>query len=393
MKRNICVIANGYAEEIMASKLMSEIRKELQTQNKLESFQFVGGSLVSSGRWYEEEQFATFFTGGMTPSGGFPTRSLRGFLSDLGAGAFFTPFRFKNVIKGWSKYNLDIIIVVGDFLLMTLTIPALKNNKNVPMVFIPTAKSDYIQAHFKIEKKFIKKYATISFPRDKITTDDFLEYGINAQSCGNLMQDLLDPKAPTITSKEPVIALLPGSREESYGNLEMMLSLLPDIKTPIHWAFVQAGSLKKETINEVFLHKDWKCADLNADVPIWGKNAQKVYCYPSTMFDTVALSCIFGISLAGTAGEQIAGLGKPIIGFKGTGPQSTKRRMDDNAKLLGESFIYVENYPTEVITEIKKLINNSQERDRLGAIGISHMGNSGATTSIAQYIVNNLLSK
>ena len=393
MKKNICVIANGYAEEMMASKLMSEIRKELQTQNKLEKFQFVGGSLVSSGRWYEEEQFATFFKGGMTPSGGFPTRSFSGFLADLGAGAFLTPFKFKNVIKGWSKYNLDTIIVVGDFLLMTLTIPALKNNKNVPMVFIPTAKSDYIQAHFKIEKKFIKKYATISFPRDKITTDDFLEYGINAQSCGNLMQDLLDPKASIITSKEPVIALLPGSRDESYGNLEMMLSLLPSIKTPIHWAFVQAGSLKKETVNEVFLHKGWKCANPDADIPVWEKNSQKVYCYPSTMFDTVALSCIFGISLAGTAGEQIAGLGKPIIGFKGTGPQSTKRRMDDNAKLLGESFIYIENYPVGVTTEIEKLINNSQERDRLGAIGIEHMGNPGATNSIAQYIVNNLLSK
>ena len=393
MKKNICVIANGYAEEMMASKLMSEIRKELQTQNKLENFQFVGGSLVSSGRWYEEEQFATFFTGGMTPSGGFPTRSFSGFLADLGAGAFLTPFKFKSIIKGWSKYNLDIIIVVGDFLLMALTIPALRNNKNVPMVFIPTAKSDYIQAHFKIEKKYIKKYARISFPRDQITAADFSAYGINAQYHGNLMQDLLDLKTPTILSKEPVVALLPGSREESYGNLEMILSLLPNIKTPIHWAFVQAGSLKKETVNEVFLHKGWKCTNLDADIPIWGKNSQKVYCYPSTMFDTVALSCIFGISLAGTAGEQIAGLGKPIIGFKGTGPQSTNRRMEDNVKLLGKSFIYIESYPRGVITEIEKLISNSEERDRLGAIGIAHMGKAGGTSSIAQYIVNNLLSK
>ncbi len=393
MKKNICVIANGYAEEMMASKLMSEIRKELQTQNKLEKFQFVGGSLVSSGRWYEEEQFATFFKGGMTPSGGFPTRSFSGFLADLGAGAFLTPFKFKSMIKDWSKYNLDIIIVVGDFLLMTLTIPALKNNKNIPMVFIPTAKSDYIQAHFKIEKKFIKKYTTISFPRDQITTDDFSEFGINAQYHGNLMQDLLDPKAPIITSKEPVVALLPGSRDESYGNLEMILSLLPSIKAPIHWAFVQAGSLKKETVGEVFSHKGWTCVDLEADIPIWEKNSQKVYCYPNTMFDTIALSCIFGISLAGTAGEQIAGLGKPIIGFKGTGPQSTNRRMEDNAKLLGKSFIYIENYPNGAIMEIEKLINNSQERDRLGAIGISHMGKVGATRSIAQYIINNLLSK
>ena len=393
MKKNICVIANGYAEEMMASKLMSEIRKELQTQNKLENFQFVGGSLVSSGRWYEEEQFATFFTGGMTPSGGFPTRSFSGFLADLGAGAFLTPFKFKNMIKDWSKYNLDIIIVVGDFLLMTLTIPALKNNKNVPMVFIPTAKSDYIQAHFKIEKKFIKKYATISFPRDQITADDFSAYGINAQYHGNLMQDLLDFKASTIASKEPIIALLPGSREESYGNLEMMLSLLPSIKTSIHWAFVQAGSLKKETVNEVFLHKGWKCTDLEADVPVWEKNSQKVYCYPSTMFDTVALSCVFGISLAGTVGDQIIGLGKPVLSFKGTGPQSSVPRMEEYEKLYKDAFYYAKSYPGDAIHTINEWIDDPNIRSQKGQVGLERMGNPGGTRSIAQYIVNNLLSK
>ena len=393
MKKNICVIANGYAEEIMAAKLMTEIRKELQIQKKLDKFQFVGGSLVSSGRWYYEEQFATFFTGGMTPSGGFPTRSIGGFLSDFNAGAYSIPFKFKDRIKEWSKYNLDIIIVVGDFLLMALTIPALKNNKNVPMVFIPTAKSDYIQSHFKIEKHFIKKYATISFPRDQSTAADFAKFGINTQYYGNLMQDLLDHKTPLITSKIPVVALLPGSRDESYGNLEMMLYLLPFIKTPIHWAFVQASSLKKETIGEVFLHKGWKCENLDDEIPIWEKDSHQVYCYSSVMFDSVALSCIFALSLAGTAGEQIAGLGKPIIGFRGTGPQSTRRRMEDNAKLLGESFVFVENYPKAVIKEIDSLIHNSHERNRLGTIGISYMGEPGATKKIAQYIMNNLLSK
>ncbi len=391
-KKKICVIANGYAEEMMAAKLMSALRIELQQLGKDEDYQFVGGSLVSSGKWFQEERFATFFSGGMTPSGGFPTRSWEGFFSDLGAGAFLTPFKFKDMIKNWAKYNLDVIIVVGDFLLMMLAVPALKNH-DIPMIFIPTAKSDYIQAHFKIEKKFIKKHAAMSFPRDQITSNDFSEFKIPSLYYGNLMQDLLDLNAPTIESQAPIVALLPGSREESYENLEMIIQLLPEVNNTIHWALVQAGNLDNDRIKNCFINQQWAPLSSDNNIPVWSKGKHKVYCYPNTMFDSVALSCDFGISLAGTASEQLAGLGKPIVAFKGTGPQSTSRRMEDNAKLLGDAFIYEKSYPKGVIHQIEELINNEPFRKQKGQEGFVHMGKPGATKKIAEYIINNILEK
>ena len=111
------------------------------------------------------------------------------------------------------------------------------------------------------------------------------------------------------------------------------------------------------------------------------------------MFDSVALSCDFGISLAGTASEQLAGLGKPIVAFKGTGPQSTSRRMEDNAKLLGDAFIYEKSYPKGVIHQIEELINNEPFRKQKGQEGFVHMGKPGATKKIAEYIINNILEK
>ncbi|MGL5956175.1 MAG: lipid-A-disaccharide synthase-related protein [Brevinema sp.] len=389
MKKTICVIANGYAEEMMAANLMKELRGELQQRD---DYQFVGGSLVSSGRWFQEERFPTFFSGGMSPSGGFPTRSIGGFIADLSAGSFLNIFRLRSMLKKWSNYNLDMVIVVGDFLLMMLAISAIKN-KNIPLVFIPTAKSDYIQEHFQIEKKYIKKYASIVFPRDQITTDNFLESGIEALYYGNLMQDLLAEHPTKVLADEPIVALLPGSREESYKNWALMLNLISMLDIKIHWAFVQASSLNLEKIEDIFRQHHWTLKGTSKDIRVWVKGIQKIYHYTSPYFDQIATSCDFGISLAGTVGDQIAGLGKPIIGFKGTGPQSSVSRMKEYEKLLGEAFIYEKNYPQGVVQAIKRLVSDPKERARRGAVGLERMGQRGASKKIATYIAEHILKR
>jgi len=387
-KKVICVVANGYAEEMMASMLMKQMRIELQESNIEDQYQFVGGSLVSSGKWFQEEKFATFFVGGVTPSGGFPTRSWKGFFKDLFAGVFIRPFKLMKFIKEWERYNLDMVIIVGDFLLMMLAVPVLKRKK-IPLIFIPTAKSNYIQAHYKIEKYFIKKYATISYTRDQITADDFNEYGINVKYLGNLIQDLINLQSPKIYSDTSIVALLPGSREEAYKNFEMILLIVEQVSQDIHWAFVQANSLSNKYFIEIFQKNQWNYIK-DKENSYWGKNNNKIFVYSNTEFDSIALSCQFAISLAGTGGEQIVGLGKPVIGFVGSGPQSTNRRMIDNYKLLGQAFIYEKEYPNGVVNVIKDLLKNEPERQRLGQIGLEYMGKIGATKKIAHDISNYL---
>ncbi|MGL5722560.1 MAG: hypothetical protein ACRCY4_09195 [Brevinema sp.] len=378
-KKIICVIANGYAEEMMASTLMDQIRLELG--DRVDDYFFVGGSLVSSGRWYQDKRFATFYSGGISPSGGFPTRSIKGFFSDLFAGVFRGPFKLSSFVKQWADNGLEMVVVVGDFLLLATAMPALKRKK-VPCVFIPTAKSDHIQPHFKIEKKYIKKYASISFPRDEKTAQDFQEFGINAEYAGNLMQDLLVPSAKPLKADEPIIALLPGSREESYGNFYKILSVVERIHKPVHWALVQASVLDPAKIEQVFLSRNWQKGD-----SCWTHSTSKVYVYSGSEFDSVALGCITAISLAGSAGEQIVGLGKPVVGFKGVGPQSTDGRMQDNAKLLGEAFIYEQNVPEGVAKTLNTLLTNDGLRASKGALGIERMGQTGGSKRIAQKLI------
>lgn len=386
-KRIICVIANGYAEEMMAVVLMKAMRTRLKELNLDREFMFVGGSLVSSGKWFHDAQFPTFFSGGMTPSGGFPTRSWKGFFSDIKVGALFTPFKLARFIKNWGGNGMELVIAVGDFLLMVTAIPALRTY-DVPLVFIPTAKSDYIRSHFKIEKKYIKKYASTVFARDEITTQDFKESGISAYYCGNLMQDLLDRNTPTFSSKLPVVALLPGSREESYGNMGKILDLIELVKINAYWALVQADSLSRDKMAAEFSKRGWQLQNGSDTVKIWAKDDRIIHVYPGGMFDTVALSCDFAISLAGTVGDQIAGLGKPIIGFKGTGPQSSESRMLEYEKLLGESFIYERDFPYGVLNVIDLLLKDPNTRKRYGEQGRLRMGAPGAADCMAEKIIS-----
>ncbi|MGL4366794.1 MAG: hypothetical protein ACRCTQ_00705 [Brevinemataceae bacterium] len=386
-KNIICVIANGFAEEIIASHLMSEMRNSLRELKKEHMYQFVGGSLVSSGKWYQEEKFPVFFAGGVTPSGGFPTKSLKGFLLDAESGAFAKPFCLSKKVKEWAKYSLCLTIVVGDVFLMMTSAGELKK-KHIPLVFIPTAKSDYIRPHFRIEKMWIRKYANLVYTRDQITCDDFVNSGINAYYEGNLIQDLVNPQAEHIESNIPIVALFPGSRQEAAKNLKKIMTLVNQIEQPVHWALVKADSININEFTEILKEDGWFEGSFQSDVFIFNKQERQLVIYPNRLFDAVAVSCYFAISLAGTAGEQVVGLGKPVIGFCGTGPQSTHWRMLDNEKLLGDAFLYERKFPQGVVTKIYYLLNRSYEVKRLGRIGLDRMGQTGATKKIAQKIIS-----
>lgn len=388
-KKTICFIANGYAEEMIAANLMEALSKELLAHNKLDEYQLIGASLVSSGQWFQEKGFPTFFSGGVTPSGGFPTKSWKGFFDDMMAGAFSKPFLLSRYINEWGKYYLACTVVVGDFLLMMTSAKVAKKHR-IPLVFVPTAKSNYIQPHFRIEKKYIKKHASLTFPRDLITANDFSQYGIPVEYHGNLIQDLYSEQTQKLPVTEPVVALLPGSRNEAYKNICMMLDMPSQIITKVHWAMVVADSLDKNQIIHAFEQHKWKISNPDDEIMIAKHGIFAIYLYPNSYFDRVIASCYTAISLAGTATEQIIGLGKPVIAFKGSGPQSSHKRMIANKALLGDAFIYEKNYHN-VVPILQNLLHSPTRQKQLGDLGRERMGQRGATQKVAHSIFTKIL--
>ena len=96
------------------------------------------------------------------------------------------------------------------------------------------------------------------------------------------------------------------------------------------------------------------------------------------------------IGLAGTANEQAVGMGKPVVSFAGTGPQTTVTRMTKQEMMLGGSVRYIADFPRGVAEEVSFLLSHPEEAMRRGRIGIERMGSPGASRRIAEHIAETL---
>ena len=243
--------------------------------------------------------------------------------------------------------------------------------------FIPTAKSDHIQEHFPIEKAKIRDWVNHSFPRDEKTAKNFQDFGISASFEGNLIQDLLPNN--TNPESETMVILLPGSREEAYGNLAKILDLFSDFPKDADNQLCLANSIDRKKVQEIFSSHLWVEQGSS-----WLKDGFCIHLADS--FESVAHKAICAVSMAGTASEQLVGLGKPVIGLKGTGPQSNDSRMKDNALLMGEAFLWTQN-PS---LDLQRVFNDPDYRHMLGKKGKERMGPKGAAKSIAKKIAMQL---
>ena len=97
-----------------------------------------------------------------------------------------------------------------------------------------------------------------------------------------------------------------------------------------------------------------------------------------------------GLSNAGTATEQIAGLGIPSLSLPGNGPQFTKFFAKRQSRLLGGSVLVCEN-KENLVSNLKSFLTNRNYRTKEIKIGKKRMGSSGASKKIVKYINLNLL--
>jgi uncharacterized protein (TIGR03492 family) len=89
---------------------------------------------------------------------------------------------------------------------------------------------------------------------------------------------------------------------------------------------------------------------------------------------------------AGTANEQAAGLGLPVVAYAPGGERRLKWYRFRQKGLLGEAVRVVEDHPEAIAGELAFLLANPGERARRGAIGRERMGGFGGAARIAELI-------
>jgi len=235
--------------------------------------------------------------------------------------------------------------------------------------------------------------------RDAITADNLIRRKINAKYFGNPMMDFLNYKNEKISNIIDFnrIILLIGSRfPEALNNLDRFLDCLKDINFEENTIILLPLSVNSDYIKVHshlkkygFLKEDSVCFNIGED-SVW-KDQEKYILLGKGKFNLWANMAIVGLSNAGTATEQIAGLGIPSLSLPGIGPQFTKSFAKRQSRLLGGSVFVCKNKKV-LINRLKMLLNKKKFRIAQARIGKKRMGTQGASKKIVDSINCYLLS-
>jgi uncharacterized protein (TIGR03492 family) len=396
VKRNrILLISNGHGEDQISAVLGGQLAETVP------EMEIIALPIVGAGQAYTDKGISILMEGEDLPSGGFSRNSFRNLMMDIRGGLLgLTGRQIRNLKK--VRESIDLAVCVGDVYLIILAGFFLRK----PLFFLPTAKSDYISPHWKIEIGLMRRFCQKIFPRDAITGKSLASHGLPAIFAGNLMMDCLYYKDPEYFSMQDgwVISLLPGSRFEAYENMKDLSESLVAFENLVRnkginksrrYLVALAGGLDFSEIREKLGPSGWTSRKITAEEATNGivghlcsPDQEQSFCITvvkGRFADILAASDLV-IGLAGTGNEQAVGLGKPVVTFPGRGPQFSEKFVKIQKRLLGDSISLVEREPSVTAGEILRILTDASIKEKMGAIGRERMGEPGGARRIALQI-------
>lgn len=222
------------------------------------------------------------------------------------------------------------------------------------------------------------------FPRDEESAVWLRQNGVEHAIClGNPMLDAIYGDTP-LDLPTPYLLLLPGSRADAYESLPVMLEtcryLTSTGLTPvIAWAGLPLGPLhlpnwRLEQVGDKGVTHCLKHADGTSAFLTQGS------------FRPALLGAKLALSTSGTAAEQAAGYGVPLVGFATSGPQFTHPFALGQKRLLREAFTLTKAQAEAVAGAVKGLLSCSETYHCAQQAGKAAMGSPGASGRIARAI-------
>ena len=389
LKSQVLFLSNCYGEDRSAALIAQELKNRIESRdrdrektlslNSISIHRVLGAPLISEGEEYEKRGIPLLIKGKLPPSGGFP-RNLVDFLKDTTTSSYI-PIRYYIALKKIRR-EITQAIVVGDVFLLLLAWLGLKKR----LIFLAPAKSNYQNPHSKFEHWAMRKICVKVFTHDEYTAKNLRKESVPALFAGNPMVDELE-KLSTLNSQlstlKNLIGILPGSRKEAYKNFLKILFVVEQIsnkKDGVNFATAIPSSLDLQKLVTLSELQGWQYKESRIQ-----KGKANVWLLQDVFIDIIRQSDVV-IGLSGTANEQTAFLGKPIVSFKGCGPQTSVTRMRNQEKLLGGCLKFISDFPEGVVDEVLKLLEDKKLRKAKGEIGKKRMGPSGGAKNIAKFI-------
>lgn len=332
------------------------------------------------------------------PTGGFVRMDSRELWRDLRGGLLALTKRQLKAVWSWSRPG-RLVLAVGD--IVPLGFAWLGSWRGCRYVFVATAKSEYYwrdqgnpppwggSIFYPWERWLMGQSSCRGlFVRDQLTADWLAhKCGLKVNFWGNPMMDDLEPKGLVIPDRENrwIVTILPGSRvPEAYRNFSLLgqlaENLSPQLKTRVTFLVALAPSLDREVLTADLVKQGWHY-----------EHNDRFYCGDAELFlvenyfaDCLHL-CHFGLAMAGTATEQLVGLGKPVFSLPGEGPQFTPAFAQEQVHLLGRAVTLLQS-PADVRVITDCLFHQPDFFHYAVTIGRERMGTGGASDRIAAAI-------
>ncbi len=399
-EQNLLFLCNGHGEDTIACRVLEALH-EINPDISHEVLPIVGegkafSTLINDG-WLAKIGPSKFL-----PSGGFSNQSFSGLVLDLKAGLLGSLCRQWTLIHRAAKEG-RIIVAVGDLLPLLFAWASGAN-----YFFIGTPKSDYTWAsgprsalsdyYHRLkgtewdpwEYWLMRSYrCRMVVVRDKITARGLRNHGVKALSPGNPMMDgISKSECPNDLKKYRRLILLCGSRlPEAYQNFKKLLNAIQliQISSSIAVFVPLTSSSMRKKIELILIDSGFKPTDqLNGKNGIsetWKKNSLNIL-IGFNQFSCWARWGEVGVANAGTATEQLVGLGIPCVSLPGKGHQFNFNFAKRQSRLLGGAVAIAKGYET-LAKQVGFLLNSDFDREIIGLRGSKRMGTEGGSHSIA----------
>ena len=352
----LLLLSNGHGEDAIGALLVPALRAQ--------GFEPHALPIVGAGHAYRALDVPLVGPTRTMPSGGFVYGRPAALAGDLRAGlARLTAAQVQALRAARGAYPW--VLAIGD------VVPLLFAWRyGAPFAFVGCAKSDHYLggrpgAYLPIERWLLRRPACRAvWPRDAITTRNLRAAGVAADWLGNPMMDGLVPTGQPLPGDPdaPTVLLLPGSRAEAGANLQLLRAA--------------ARAIAADEPRTRFL----VALAPQADPADFG--APELHLLPGRFADA-AHAAQLALAMAGTATEQVVGLGLPVISLPGAGPQFTPAFAEAQTRLLGESVTLLPADPVRVAAEARALLADPERLARIAANGRARMGPPGAGARIA----------
>ncbi|MBU0630288.1 MAG: lipid-A-disaccharide synthase-related protein [Candidatus Margulisbacteria bacterium] len=388
MSKKVLLVSNGHAEDLAAAEIGAAL-KRLAPQTEIAALPLVG-----LGKAYEKKEIKTLGLKKLLPSGGFAKEGLFHFLKDLGAGWLPLLRRQIAILK---TQKPDLVIAVGDAWVVALCGRYVKK----PLLFVDGPKSVKITGYWPLEKYLMRRYCSGIVVQDQATADHLKNEKFPAHYLGSWVMDYVPLTGEDfgIESKK-VIGILPGTREEAYDNLGLILKVIEKMAAQADreekLVGLAASTLDRQRLAKKMTEINWRMheplpADLKRGITgmLVSPRGTPVY-LAEGKFGDVCLRSDLIIGLAGIANEQAVAFGKPAVCFPGGGPQTTLRRWQEIQKITGKSMEILSGDAAAKATAIWRILRNPAKMAEMSRIGKESKPLWGGTERIVKLALDML---